>query len=155
MVSGCRIVTAQPMVHVAEPLTRLHRLERLSPLPPVERLNCHGVGDQLTLAPISIAGRCDRNTLLWGVEFCMLTKFSHKFFASRLQQLNVRLAVFNHLPFEIEDEGFVDACGVPCVEFVSLLLRHALGVVRGSRWHGSFIVLLVDGVKKMREESFV
>ena len=42
---------------------------------------------------------------------------------------------------------------VPPFEFGFLFGRHAVGVVLVTRWHGSLIVLSLDGVEFVREES--
>ena len=42
---------------------------------------------------------------------------------------------------------------VPPFELGFLFGRHAVGVVRVTRWHGSFVVLSLDSVEFVREES--
>ena len=42
---------------------------------------------------------------------------------------------------------------VPPFELSFLFGRHAVGVVRVTRWHGSLVVLSLDGVEFVREES--
>ena len=42
---------------------------------------------------------------------------------------------------------------VPPFELGFLFGRHTVGVVRVTRWHGSFVVLSLGGVEFVREES--
>ena len=154
-VGGRCIASSQAMVHPAQPLACLQGLKGLRSFPTVEGLNCHGLGHEVPFSPIAITGRGDGDTFLKRIQLGLLTKFLDKFHAPCLQQFHVRHAIFLHLAFQIEDKSFSDACVVPRDKFATLLGRHAFRVVHGLRWHGSFVILIGDGVEQMGKKSLV
>ena len=130
------------MVSVAHPLSSLHGLFWLRPLPSVGGLNGHRLVHEVTFSPIPVTGGGDRDALFERVELGMSAKLLHKLRASGFEQLDVRRAVPRHLVDEVEDEPLGHASVVPRVEVGEFLLRHPRRIVRVFWRHDSLVLLV-------------
>ena len=77
------------MFLVVQPLQGLEGLVDLGPSPATERFDGDGVGGQMVLAPIQIAGTGDGDTLGHGIEASLSFKFLLKGFTAGFQQSDI------------------------------------------------------------------
>ena len=74
---------------VVEPLQSLEGLIDLGPSPTPVGFDGNGVGGQMVLAPIQIAGTGDRDALGHGIEASLLFEFLLKSFPTGFQQCHI------------------------------------------------------------------
>ena len=91
-------------------------------------------------------------TFLKGVKVGVLFELLAKLLAASLEKFDVRLAVRLHFGLQYKMVIGVDFLLVPLLEFRFLLGGHAIGIVRVSGRHGSFVVLVFQGVEFVREK---
>ena len=71
--------------------------------PATERFDRDGVGGQMMLAPIQIAGTGDGDALGHGIKASLTFKFLLKGFTTRFQQGDIGLTVVDHFLLEWKD----------------------------------------------------
>ena len=104
-----------------QPLEGFHRLIVLTTVPATWRFDGDGVWGQMFLAPVTIAGACDSDAFLHGIELSVYFEFSLEFLTSGFEQFYVRRAVGDHFLLQIEHHVVGDLFLVPRVEFCFLL----------------------------------
>ena len=84
------------MFLIVQPLQGLEGLVDLGPSPATQRFDGDGVGGQMVLAPIQIAGTGDGDAFGHGIEASLPFKFLLKGFTTRFQQSDIRFAIIDH-----------------------------------------------------------
>jgi len=87
------------------------------------------------------------------VKVGVLLELFAKLFAASFEEFDVQLAVRLHFGLQYKVVIGIDFLLVPPFEFRFLLGGHAIGIVRVSGRHGSFVVLVFHGVEFVREKS--
>ena len=86
---GTGSLFGKEMFLIIQPLQSLERLVDLGASPSPERFDGNGVGSQMVLAPIQIAGTGDGDAFGHGIETSLLFKFLLKSFTPRFQQSHI------------------------------------------------------------------
>ena len=140
---------------VIEPLQGLEGLVDLGPSPTPQRFDGNGVGGQMVLAPIQIAGTGDGDAFGHGIETSLPFEFLLKGFTPRFQQSHIRFAVLDHFLLEIKGHIATDLIRVPTSQFVFLSGHHTLGIVKFQIRDPTHVLLVIGGVEQMRKESLL
>ena len=138
---------------IVQPLQGLEGLIDLGPSPATQRFDGNGVGGQMVLAPIQIAGTGDSDALGHGIEASLRFKFLLKGFRAGFQQSHIRFAVLDHFVFEMEGHITTDLIRVPTGQFVFLFGHHAIGIIKFQIGNSAHVLLVVGGVEQMRKEA--
>ena len=143
------------MFLVIKPLQGLEGLVDLRPSPATERFDRDGIGCQMVLAPIQIAGTGDGDALGHGIEASLTFKFLLKGFTNRFQQGHIPLAVVDHFLTEIEGHITTNLVSVPTGQFVFLFGHYAIGIVKFQIGYLTHVLLVVGGIEQMRKEPLL
>ena len=111
-----------------------------------------GADGQECFSSETVAGGGDGDALDEGVELRLGLELFLECLATRLEQLDVRLAVGLHVAAQMEHDVVAHLLGVPPFELDLLFGGHAVGIVETGIWHGTFVVLVVHHVEKVWEE---
>ena len=114
-----------------------------SSVPASRWLRSDGLGWNHFLAPESVTGGSDGDTFLEGIKVSFLLEFLAELLASSFQQFHVRLAIRFHFSAHHKLLVGLYFLLVPPFKFRFLFGGHAVRVVRVSRWHGSFVRLVL------------
>ena len=140
---------------VIEPLQGFQRLVDLGASPATQRFDSNGVGGQMVLAPIQIAGTGDGDAFGHGIEASLPFEFLLKGFTTGFQQSDIRFAVLDHFLTEMEGHITTDLGRMPTSQFVFLFGHHAIGIVKFQIGDAAHVLLVVGGIEQMRKESLL
>ena len=138
---------------VIEPLQGSQRLVDLGPSPATQRFDSNGVGGEMVLAPIQIAGTRDGDAFGHGIEASLPFEFLLKGFTPCFQESHIRLAIVNHFLLEIELNITTDLVRVSMGQFVFLFGHHAIGIVKFQIGDAAHVLLMIQGIEQVRKES--
>ena len=140
---------------VVEPLQGLEGLIDLGSSPTAERFDGNGVGGQMVLVLIQIAGTGDSDAFGHGIEASLPFKFLLKGFTAGFQQSHIRFTILDHFVFEMEGQITTHLVCVPKSQFVFLFGHHAIGIIKFQIGNSAHVLLVVRGVEQMRKESLL
>ena len=140
---------------VIEPLQGLERLIDIRASPATERFNRDGVGCQMVLAPIQIAGTGDGDALGHGIEASLTFKFLLKGFTTGFQQGDIGLSLVDHFLVEMEGHIATNLVSVPTGQFLFLFGHHAIGIVKFQIGDSTHVLFVVRGIEQMRKEPLL
>ena len=123
--------------------------------PATERFDRDGVGGQMMLAPIQIAGTGDGDALGHGIKASLTFKFLLKGFTTRFQQGDIGLTVVDHFLLEMEGHITTNLVSVPTGQFLFLFSHHAIGIVKLQIGDSTHVLLVVGGIVQMRKEPLL
>lgn len=93
--------------------------------------------------------------LLRGVEVPVLLKFLLNSLTSHFEKLDIRDAIIFHFLAKVEYIAIDHLLCVPLLKLWYFFSQHSFGVVQVWWWYDTLIVLVLQGVKFMREEPFM
>ena len=140
---------------VVEPLQGLEGLVDLGASSAPQRFDGDGVGGQMVLARIQIAGTGDGDAFGHGIETGLSFKFLLKGFTAGFQQSHIRFAVLDHFLLEIKGHITTDLIRVPTSQFLFLFGHHTLGIVKFQIGDAAHVLLVVGGIEQMRKEALL
>ena len=141
------------MFLVVQPLQGLEGLVDLGPSPTPQGFDGDGVGGQMVLAPIQIAGTGDGDALGHGIEASLPFEFLLKGFTTGFQQSHIRLAIVNYFLLKSERNIATDLVCMPTSQLVFLLGHHAIGIVNFQIGNAAHVLLMIRGIEQMGKES--
>ena len=147
-----RRVDAKTMLLPRQPLQRFDGLIGPRSLPASTVFGRDGADGQEFFPPETVAGGGDGDALDEGVELRLTLELLLECLATRLEELDVRLAVGLLVAAEMEHDVVAHLLSVPPLEFGLHLGGHAVGIVETRVGHGTLVVLVVQRVEEMREQ---
>ena len=147
-----RRVDAKTMLLPRQPLQGFDGLIGPGSLPASTGFGHDGADGQEFFSPETVASGGDGDALDEGVELLLGLELFLECLATRLEQLDVRLAVGLHVAAQMDHDVVAHLLGVPPFELDLHFGGHAVGIVETRVGHGTLIVLVVHHVEKVREE---
>ena len=135
---------------IIEPLQGLERLIDIRASPDTKRFDRKGMGCQMVLSPIQIAGTGNSDALGHGIEASLTFKFTTGF-----QQGVIRFAVVDHFLVEMEGEISTNLVTMPTSQFLFLFGHHAVRIVKLQIGDATQVLLMVRGIEEMGKEPLL
>ena len=140
---------------VVEPLHGLEGLINICASPATERFDRDGVGCQMVLAPIQIAGTGNGDALGHEVEASLTFKLFLKGFTTCFSQGHIGLTAVDHFLVEMKGHIATNLVIVPTGRFLFLFGHYAIRIVKFQIGNSTDVLLVVRGIEQMRKEPLL